>query len=189
MNQKMIYGFIGGMIVMVLALGWGDEDKGVVSKKSVAQALVVSKAPAVQAQTPIVTKPASKTEAADYSRYLMVKEAESITGQSGLKLKSIDSKKSGEAYDLTYSTAEGQAILMIQVLRGRDYEMYYKDYRCQDYKPMEYAFWGPKTAASPNQVDQLWFRKGDTLIFIGSKRTHVDLPMMEKVAKVIASRL
>lgn len=181
MNKQLIYGFIAGMLVVVLAvvaLGWDDEAKGGVSKNS-----------AAQAQAPTVTKPAAKTEAADYSRYLTVKDVESITSQSGLKLKSIDSKKSGEAYDLTYSTAEGQAILMIQVLRGSDYDRYYQEFRCQDYKPMEYAFWGPKTAASPNQVDQLWFRKGDTLIFIGSKRTYVDLAMMEKVAKVIASRL
>lgn len=106
----------------------------------------------------------------------------------------MDSKKSGEAYDLQYSTADGHAILMIQVLRGSDYEMYYRDYRCQDYRPMEYAFWGPKTATPENPPSQLWFRKGDTLIFIESGydksgKTDLNVEMMEQVAKIIASRL
>ena len=37
---------------------------------------------------------------ADYSHYLTVREAEKITGLANLTLKSMDSKKSGEAYDL-----------------------------------------------------------------------------------------
>ena len=131
---------------------------------------------------------------ADYSGLLKVSEVESVTGKSKLSLKSMDSKKSGEAYDLQYSTADGQAILMIQVLRGSDYEMYYRDYRCQDYRPMEYAFWGPKTATPENPPSQLWFRKGDTLIFIESGydksgKTDLNVEMMEQVAKIIASRL
>ena len=131
---------------------------------------------------------------ADYSGLLKISEVESVTGKSKLSLKSMDSKKSGEAYDLQYSTADGHAILMIQVLRGSDYEMYYRDYRCQDYRPMEYAFWGPKTATPENPPSQLWFRKGDTLIFIESGydksgKTDLNVEMMEQVAKIIASRL
>jgi hypothetical protein len=131
---------------------------------------------------------------ADYSGLLKVSEVESVTGKSKLSLKSMDSKKSGEAYDLKYSTSDGHAILMIQVLRGSDYEMYYQDYRCQDYRAMEYAFWGPKTATPENPPSQLWFRKGDTLIFIESGydksgKTDLNVEMMEQVAKIIASRL
>ena len=131
---------------------------------------------------------------ADYSGLLKVSEVESVSGKSKLSLRSMDSKKSGEAYDLQYSTADGHAILMIQVLRGSDYEMYYRDYRCQDYRPMEYAFWGPKTATPENPPSQLWFRKGDTLIFIESGydksgKTDLNVEMMEQVAKIIASRL
>ena len=131
---------------------------------------------------------------ADYSGLLKVSEVESVSGKSKLSLRSMDSKKSGEAYDLQYTTADGHAILMIQVLRGSDYEMYYRDYRCQDYRPMEYAFWGPKTATPENPPSQLWFRKGDTLIFIESGydksgKTDLNVEMMEQVAKIIASRL
>ena len=131
---------------------------------------------------------------ADYSGLLKVSEVESVSGKSKLSLRSMDSKKSGEAYDLQYSTADGHAILMIQVLRGSDYEMYYRDYRCQDYRPREYAFWGPKTATPENPPSQLWFRKGDTLIFIESGydksgKTDLNVEMMEQVAKIIASRL
>jgi hypothetical protein len=132
--------------------------------------------------------------AVDYSNYLPVKEVETITGQANLNLKSIDSKKSGEAYDLTYSTAVGQSVLMIQVLRGSDYDMYYNDFRCQDYKGMEYAFWGPKTATPENPPSQLWFRKGEVLIYIESgyksdNLMYLDVEMMEKIAKIIASKL
>ena len=131
---------------------------------------------------------------ADYSHYLTVRETEKITGLANLTLKSMDSKKSGEAYDLTYLTADGEAVLMIQVLRGSDYEMFYQQFRCQDYRPMEYAFWGPKDATPENPPSQLWFRKGDTLIFIEtgynrSKKTFLNAEMMENVAKTIESRL
>ena len=131
---------------------------------------------------------------ADYSHYLTVREAEKITGLANLTLKSMDSKKSGEAYDLKYLTADGKAVLMIQVLRGSDYEMFYQQFRCQDYRPMEYAFWGPKDATPENPPSQLWFRKGDTLIFIesgynSSKKLYLNAEMMENVAKTIESRL
>ena len=131
---------------------------------------------------------------ADYSHYLTVREAEKITGLANLTLKSMDSKKSGEAYDLTYSTADGKAVLMIQVLRGSDYEMFYEQFRCQDYRPIEYAFWGPKDATPENPPSQLWFRKGNTLIFIesgynSSKKLYLNAEMMENVAKTIESRL
>ena len=131
---------------------------------------------------------------ADYSHYLTVREAEKITGLANLTLKSMDSKKSGEAYDLRYLTADGQAALMVQVLRGSDYEMFYQQFRCQDYRPMEYAFWGPKDATPENPPSQLWFRKGDTLIFIesgynSSKKLYLNAEMMENVAKTIESRL
>ena len=53
---------------------------------------------------------------ADYSGLLKVSEVESVSGKSKLSLRSMDSKKSGEAYDLQYSTADGHAVLMIQVL-------------------------------------------------------------------------
>ena len=131
---------------------------------------------------------------ADYSHYLTVREAEKITGLANLTLKSMDSKKSGEAYDLRYLTADGKAVLMVQVLRGSDYEMFYQQFRCQDYRPMEYAFWGPKDATPENPPSQLWFRKGDTLVFIesgynSSKKTFLNAEMMENVAKTIESRL
>ena len=131
---------------------------------------------------------------ADYSHYLTVRETEKITGLANLTLKSMDSKKSGEAYDLTYLTADGEAVMMIQVLRGSDYEMFYQQFRCQDYRPMEFAFWGPKDATPENPPSQLWFRKGDTLIFIEtgynrSKKTFLNAEMMENVAKTIESRL
>ena len=131
---------------------------------------------------------------ADYSGLLKISEVERVSGKSNLSLKSMDSKKSGEAYDLKYSTADGHAVLMIQVLRGSDYEMFYQDYRCQDYRAMEYAFWGPKTATPENPPSQLWFRKGDTLIFIESGydkvgKTDLNVEMMEQIAKIIAARL
>ena len=131
---------------------------------------------------------------ADYSGLLKISEVERISGQSKLSLKSMDSKKSGEAYDLKYSTSDGHAILMIQVLRGSDYEMFYQDFRCQDYRAMEYAFWGPKTATPENPPSQLWFRKGETLIFIESGynksgKTELNVEMMEQIAKIIASRI
>ena len=131
---------------------------------------------------------------ADYSHYLTVREAEKITGLANLTLKSMDSKKSGEAYDLRYLTADGQAVLMVQVLRGSDYEMFYEQFRCQDYRPIEYAFWGPKDATPENPPSQLWFRKGNTLIFIesgynSSKKLYLNAEMMENVAKTIESRL
>ena len=131
---------------------------------------------------------------ADYSHDLTVRDTEKITGLANLTLKSMDSKKSGEAYDLTYLTADGEAVMMIQVLRGSDYEMFYQQFRCQDYRPMEYAFWGPKDATPENPPSQLWFRKGDTLIFIESgynrsKKTFLNAEMMENVAKTIESRL
>ena len=131
---------------------------------------------------------------ADYSHYLTVREAEKITGIANLTLKSMDSKKSGEAYDLRYLTADGKAVLMIQVLRGSDYEMFYEQFRCQDYRPIEYAFWGPKDATPENPPSQLWFRKGNTLIFIesgynSSKKLYLNAEMMENVAKTIESRL
>jgi len=176
MNNKMLNSLIAGIFIVILAGGYGDKGSGSM--------------PAASA----VASAAPQTEKADYSSYLTVEEVQSITGRSDLKLKSFDSKKSGEANDLTYSTTEGQIILAVQVLRGRDYEMFYKDFRCQDYKGMEYAFWGPKTATPENPPNQLWFRIGDTLIFIesindGNKKSDWDAEMMEKVAKIIASRL
>ena len=139
----------------------------------------------------VTLTPANHPGVADYSKLLTVADVQSITGLSNLTLKSIDSKKSGEANDLTFSTADGKTILGIQVLNGSDYDMYYKQYCAQDYKAMEYAFWGPKTATPTTPPSQLWFRKGDTLIFIdnGYNGNKLDVGMMEKMAKLIASRL
>jgi len=127
----------------------------------------------------------------DYSRYLSVEEMQGITGRPNLSLKSIDAKKSGEAADLTYSTADGKVIMTVQVLQGSDYEMFYNNLRTQDYKGFfEYAFWGPKQA-NPPQL--LGFHKGDTCIIIETKMNgktpYLDPEMMIKAAKLIASRL
>lgn len=186
MDKKMLCGLIAGILVGVLASGCGGGDKGSGNTPAVNQT------PATQA--PVLTSAAPQAGKADYSRYLTVEEVQSISGRSNLKLKSVDAKKSGESPDLTYSTAEGQVILMVQVLKGSDYERYYKDLRCQDYKPMEYAFWGPKTATPANPPTLLGFRKGDTLIIIesrvdGKNKPYLDAGMMEKMSKIIASRI
>ncbi|WP_346355246.1 hypothetical protein [Azotosporobacter soli] len=133
-------------------------------------------------------------QAADYSNYLTVNEVQLITGLSDLTLKSIDAKKSGEAADLTYLTANGLPVMMVQILNGSDYERYYSDLRCQDYRAMDYAFWGPKDATPDNPPTLLAFRKNDVLIVIGSGLNADNQPflknyMFEKAANLIASRL
>ena len=130
---------------------------------------------------------------ADYSNMISVTEVQSITGFNQITLKSMDSKKSGEANDLAFSTA-GKLFLGIQVLKGSDYDRYYEEFRCQDYRPMPYAFWGPKTATPENPPDQLWFRKGDMLILIASYHDSQNKPfltveMMENIAAKIAPRI
>jgi len=141
----------------------------------------------------IVGNSGTVNASADYSYLISVAEVQSITGFNQITVKLMDSKKSGEANDLAFSTA-GKLFLGIQVLKGSDYDRYYEEFRCQDYKPMPYAFWGPKTATPENPPDQLWFRKGDMLIFVASYQDSQNKPfltveMMENIAAKIALKI
>lgn len=142
------------------------------------------------------TGPASAADAprADYSSYLTLAEVQEITGLENMTVTSVDAKKSGEAADLTFFAADGTPVLMVQVLNGSDYERYYSDLRCQDYRPLGEAFWGPKAATPEQPPTLLAFRKHDTLIVIGSGLAADNTPalknyMFERAAKLIASRL
>ncbi|HWR40112.1 MAG TPA: hypothetical protein VN611_11490 [Patescibacteria group bacterium] len=182
MNKKILCGLIAGIIVAALS-GCSD------SKQDAGGAPAPAPTQQKQAAAP-AANPAPQVNT-DYSRYLSVEEVQGITGKPNLSLKSIDAKKSGEANDLTYSTADGKVIMTVQVLRGNDYDMYYNNLRSQDYKGIfEQAFWGPRQANPP---ELLGFRKGDTLIVISTKLNgkipYLDTDMMAKAAKLIASRL
>lgn len=197
MNKKLLWGLVVGILVIVVAGIWimGDSE----TDSTLAQAPPESKNPAASSASmpagPLAqptTSTAPQTVAADYSRYLTVEDVKRITGHK-FSLTSVDAKKSGKP-DLTFSTTdEGHVILTVQVLRGSDYEKYYSNLRCQDYKPMEYAFWGPKTATPENPPRLLGFRKGNSTIIITSHpdagEWYVNSEMLEKMAEVIASRL
>lgn len=133
----------------------------------------------------------SQVGKADYSRLITIQEVENITGFTDLQLKSIDSKRSGEAADLTFSTPEGQRIVMVQVLWSRDFDMYYNQFCSQDFKAWPGAFWGPKGANPPSMF---WFSKGDTLILISCDNDAAETPCVVpdaivKIARIIAGRI
>jgi hypothetical protein len=181
LNKRYFCGFVAGIAIMIMVSGCGSEERKPESKP--------------MPQTPPAKSTAkSQTGKADYSGYLTVAELQSITGRTNLKLKSLDAQKSGEMADLTYITAEGQVILTVQVLNGSDYEKAYHDLRCQDYKGMEYAFWGPKEATPANPPTLLGFRNKNTFILLDGKyesknKSFLTVEMMEKIAKTIESRM
>lgn len=128
---------------------------------------------------------------ADYRWLLSIAEVQTVTGFADLRLKSIDAKKSGEAADLTFSAAEGRRIVMVQILRGQDFDMYYREFSSQDFKAWPDAFWGPKQTDPPSMF---WFRKGDTLILISCDLDDREKPyivpgMFIEMARIIAGRI
>lgn len=186
MKKKLLCGLIIVFLVAVLAGGCGGADEK--SGTAPAPQVPAANKPSSE-QAPPATNTVPQVESADYSKYLTVEDVKRITGHK-FKLTAVDAKKSGKP-DLTFlTTDEGHITLTVQVLRGSDYEKYYSKLRSQDYKPMEYAFWGPKDAYPPRL---LGFRKGNTTIIITSYpdagEWYVNSEMLEKMAKIIAARL
>lgn len=196
MNKKVIMGFLAGMLVVIggIFLLGSDDEAG---KKPAAKP-PTSQAPATQAAAkPAAAKPAAPQPspaaqapaAKDYRKYLTVQDMANITG-SKFSLEYADMKFNGKP-DLSYFTAdEGHLVLTVTVLPAGYYEKYYSEFRSQDYKSMENAFWGPKNENPPRL---LGFRKGDNTIVLVR---HVDagsypisVEMMEKIARTIAARL
>lgn len=180
MSKKRIWSVFAGILIITLIVGCGTKET---NSKAAA-----NHAPVQQAAE---TAPAPQAGKADYSRLLNVTDVQNITGQTNLQLKSIDAKKSGEAADLTFSTVDGQRIVMVQVLKGTDFDMYYEQFRGQDYKAWPNAFWGPKQTNPPSMFA---FRKGDTLIMIttdldSKEKPYITPDMFENIAKIITSRL
>lgn len=187
MNKKVIMGFLAGMLVVIGAvfiLGSDDEpEKKTAAKPPASQAQAAK--PAAPQAAPAAPAPVAK----DYRKYLTVQDLANITG-SKFSMDYADMKFNGKP-DLTYSTAdEGHVVLTVTVLPAGYYEKYYSEFRSQDYKPMEYAFWGPKNENPPRL---LGFRKGGTTIIvvrhIDAGRYPISVEAMERIAGTIASRL
>lgn len=190
MNKKVILGFVGGIIVVFAALffiGGSDE-----ADKKPAAKPPASQTPAVKPAAPPAAAPAAPAPQAavkDYRKYLTVEDLINISGTK-FKMTYTDMKFSGKP-DLTFSTTdEGHAVLAVTVLPGNYYEKFYSDFRSQDYKTMENAFWGPKNENPPRI---LGFRKGDTTIivtrYVDDGRYPISVEMLERIAKTIAARL
>jgi hypothetical protein len=200
LNKKVIMGFLAGVTVVILALffiGSTDEPVGKPAAKASANqtqpankpAAQTAANPAPQAAAPIPAKPAPQAAVKDPRRYLTVEDVKNITGRVFTRTY-VDMKYSGKP-DLEFSTTdEGHVALTVTVLRGNYYEKFYNDFRSQDYKPMENAFWGPKNENPPRM---LGFRKGDTTIvimrYVDAGEYYVTVEMMEKVARTISARL
>ena len=197
MNKKVIMGFLAGMLFVIGAiflLGSDDDAdkkqaaKAPATKASASQAPVVKPAASPTAQ-PAAQSAASAPAAKDYRKYLTVQDLANITG-SKFSMEYADMKFSGKP-DLTYFTAdEGHAVLTVTVLPANYYDTQYNALRSQDYKSMENAFWGPKTANPPRL---LGFRKGDATIIVTRHPDAgiypISVEMMERIAKTIAARL
>ena len=187
----MIRFFAGLMVVFATALfaGCGDDEKPAAKAKEPAQASAKAPAPQAQAAKPASASPTPQAAAKDPRKYLTVADVKNITGRN-FKMSYVDMKYNGKP-DLTFSTTdEGHVVLTATVLRGNDYEQFYNQFRSQDYKPMEYAFWGPKNENPPRM---LGFRKGDTMIvlirYVDDGGYYVSVEMLERLAKTVASRL
>lgn len=190
MNKKVLLGFVAGIIV-VLAAGFliGADDE---PEKKVAAKPPASQTPAAKPVTPAAPPPAAPAPVAgakDFRNYLTVEDLLNISGTK-YKRTYADMKSSGKP-DLTFSTAdEGHVVLTITVFSSNYYEKLYSEFRSQDYKTMEYAFWGPKQENPPRM---LVFRKGDTIIVItryaDGGQYPISVGMMERIAKTIAARL
>lgn len=187
MNRKVIGGFVAGIIVVLIALyfiGANDEsDKKPAAKPPASQTTAANK-PAAPA-----APPAPQAAVKDPRKYLTVEDVINITGTK-FKLTYVDMKYNGKP-DMTFSTTdEGHIALTVTILPGSYYEKYYNEFRSQDYKAMENAFWGPK---SENPPRMLGFRKGDTMIVllrhIDDGQYYVSVEMLERLAKTIAARL
>lgn len=187
MNKKVILGFAAGIIVAFAALfyiGATDEpDKKPVPKPPTSQT------PAAAPAAPPAAAPALQAAVKDYRKYLTVEDLINITGTK-FKMTYADMKFNGKP-DLNFSTTdEGHIVLTVTVLPGSYYEKTYSEFRSQDYKTMESAFWGPKNANPPRL---LGFRKGDTTIivtrYVDDGRYPIAVEMMERIAKTIAARL
>ena len=190
-------GFFAGVIVVFSALYFigSDESGDKVAAKAPSKA-PSSKTQAVSAPTAAVSKAAvaptpsvPQATVNDPRRYLTVDDVKKITGRNYSR-SYVDMKYNGKP-DLTFSTTdEGHVVLTVTVLRGSDYEKFYSEYRSQDYKPLEYAFWGPKNENPPRM---LWFRKGGTTIvlirYVDAGAYDVSVEMMEKLARTISTRL
>ena len=182
MNRKVILGFVAGIFVVLMALlfiGANDEP----DKKPAA------KPPTSQAPAALPASPAPQAAGKDYRKYLTVEDLIKITGTK-FKLNYVDMKFNGKP-DFTFSTTdEDHIVLTVTVLPGSRYEKVYSDFRSQDYKTMENAFWGPKNENPPRM---LGFRKGDTTItvtrYIDAGQYPISVEMMERIAKTIAARL
>jgi len=190
MNKKVILGFAAGIIVVltvVFFIGANDEsDKKPVAKPPTSQ--TPAAAPAAPAAPPAAA-PAPQAAVKDYRKYLTVEDLINITGTK-FKMTYADMKFNGKP-DLTFSTTdEGHIVLTVTVLPGSHYEKVYSEFRSQDYKTMENAFWGPKNENPPRM---LGFRKGDTTIsvtrYVDDGQYPISVEMMERIAKTIAVRL
>ncbi|SMD03458.1 hypothetical protein [Sporomusa malonica] len=179
MNKKVILGFAAGIIVAFAALfyiGATDEpDKKPVTKPPTSQTSAAA--------------PAPQAAVKDYRKYLTAEDLINITGTK-FKMTYADMKFNGKP-DLTFSTTdEGHIVLTVTVLPGSHYEKIYSEFRSQEYKTMENAFWGPKNENPPRM---LGFRKGDTTItvtrYVDDGRYPITVEMMERIAKTIAARL
>ncbi len=199
MNKKVIMGFFAGVVVVFMALffiGSDDAPAGKSAAKAPAKASAVQASAAAKPQSASIApaqasaKPVSQSAAVKDPRgYLTVEDMRRITGNS-YKRTYVDMKYSGKP-DLEFSTAdEGHVALTVTVLPGSYYEKFYNDFRSQDYKPMQYAFWGPRNANPPKM---LIFRKGGTMIvltrYLDAGAYDVSVEMMERLASTVASRL
>ena len=187
MHKKVILGFAAGIIVAFAALFYisatDEPDKKPVAKPPTSQ--TSAGAPAA----PPAAAPAPQAAVKDYRKYLTVEDLRNITGTK-FKMTYADMKFNGKP-DLTFSTTdEGHIVLTVTVLPGSHYEKIYSEFRSQDYKTMESAFWGPKNENPPRM---LGFRKGDTTItvtrYVDDGRYPIAVEMMERIAKTIAARL
>ncbi|MBP2637807.1 MAG: hypothetical protein H6Q72_3714 [Firmicutes bacterium] len=191
MNKKVILGFAAGIIVVFAALFFIGATDEADKKPPASQTPAVKPAapPAAAPASPTPATPAPQAAAKDYRKYLTVEDLINITGTK-FKMTYADMKFSGKP-DLTFSTTdEGHVVLTVTVLPGSHYEKIYGEFRSQDYKTMENAFWGPKKENPPRM---LGFRKGDTTItvtrYVEYGQYPISVEMMERIAKTIAARL
>lgn len=190
MKKKVALGFAAGVVVVLIGLFLIADDEP--AKKPAAKPPAAAQKPAAPAPAaPAVAKPAPAPQAParDYSRIITAEDLKNITG-TAYRMKYADKKFSGDA-DFTFATTdEGHVVLTVTVLRASDYDANYNKFATQDYKAMEYAFWGPKNANPPRM---LGFRKGNATIvlsrFADAGQYPLSIEMLEKIARSIAARL
>lgn len=189
MNKKVLLGIVGGIIIAFAALlyiGADDEpDPKPVAKLPANQMQAAPPSAAVSS----AAASAPQAGAKDYRKYLTVEDLANIT-HTKFKMNYVDMKFNGKP-DLTFSTIdESHIVLTVTVLPGSYYETLYSEFRSQDYKTMENAFWGPKNENPPRM---LGFRKGNTTIavtrYVDDGRYPISVEMLERIAKTIAARL